>query len=121
MLVFEEGKPEYPEKNLSKLRDENQQQTQPHMTPSPRIEPAPHWWEASALITALLCLDREKYYSFGLFGTTGIRRSYYIMYVRSKGFTCVLELRTRLHRVMIWIKKVLRRTVAGVNKLFDFT
>ncbi len=24
----------------------------PHMTPSPRIEPGPHWWEASALTTA---------------------------------------------------------------------
>ena len=36
MLVFEEGgKPEYP-----------------HMTPSPEIEPGPHWWEASALTTA---------------------------------------------------------------------
>ena len=30
MLVFEEtGKPEYPEKNLSEQREENQQQTQP--------------------------------------------------------------------------------------------
>ena len=24
----------------------------PHMTPSPGIEPEPHWWEASALTTA---------------------------------------------------------------------
>ena len=24
----------------------------PHMTPRPGIEPEPHWWEASALITA---------------------------------------------------------------------
>ena len=24
----------------------------PHMTPSPVIEPGPHWWEASALTTA---------------------------------------------------------------------
>ena len=24
----------------------------PHMTPSPGIEPRPHWWEASALTTA---------------------------------------------------------------------
>ena len=24
----------------------------PHMTPSPGIEPGPHWWEASALTTA---------------------------------------------------------------------
>ena len=23
----------------------------PHMTPSPGIEPGPHWWEASALTT----------------------------------------------------------------------
>ena len=24
----------------------------PHMTPSPGIEPGPHWWEASAFTTA---------------------------------------------------------------------
>ena len=24
----------------------------PHMTPSPGIDPGPHWWEASALTTA---------------------------------------------------------------------
>ena len=29
----------------------------PHVTPSPGIEPGPHWWEASALTTAL-SLDR---------------------------------------------------------------
>ena len=39
MLVFEEmAKPEYPEKNG-------------HMTPGPRIETGPRWWEASALTT----------------------------------------------------------------------
>ena len=44
MLGFVEGgKPEYLEKN-PRSKDENQQQTQPHMTPSPGIEPGPHWW-----------------------------------------------------------------------------
>ena len=33
----------------SRSREENQQQTQPHMTPGPGIEPGTHWWEASAL------------------------------------------------------------------------
>ena len=28
----------------------------PHIAPSPGIEPGPHWWEASALITALVLL-----------------------------------------------------------------
>ena len=56
MLVFEvfrgEGKPEYPEKT-SRCRVENQQiKLNPHMTPSPGIEPGPHWWKASALTTA---------------------------------------------------------------------
>ena len=34
----------------------------PHMTPSPGIEPGPHWWEASALTTAptLLPFEHEK-------------------------------------------------------------
>ena len=48
MLVFwGEGKPEYPEKT-SRSRVENQQ-TQPTYD----AEPGPHWWEASALATAL--------------------------------------------------------------------
>ena len=58
VLVFEErGKPEYPEKNLSELRTRTNNKLNPHMTPSPGIEPGPHWWEASALTTApsLLC------------------------------------------------------------------
>ena len=40
---------EWPEKN-PRSKDENQHQTQPmHMTPSPGIEPGPHWWEAQVL------------------------------------------------------------------------
>ena len=42
----------------------------PHMTPSPGIEPGPHWWEASALTTApsllvaiWLALSRGAIYS----------------------------------------------------------
>ena len=30
---------------------EEDQQTQPLMTPSEEIEPGPHWWKASALTT----------------------------------------------------------------------
>ncbi len=53
VLVFVEGgKPETPKKNPWS-KDENQQQTQPtYMTPGPRFELGPHWWEASALATA---------------------------------------------------------------------
>ena len=48
MMVLEErGKPEYPEKNLSEQSREPTNSA--HMTPSPGIEPGPHWWEASAL------------------------------------------------------------------------
>ena len=46
MLVFEErGKPEYLEKNLSEQGREPTTNSS-HMTPSPGIEPGPHWWEA---------------------------------------------------------------------------
>ena len=39
----------------------------PHMTPSPGIEPGPHWWKASALITApiLLPILECKYLHLG--------------------------------------------------------
>ena len=58
MLVFVEGgKPENPEKNpLSK--DENQQQTQPTYDIGTGNQTRPHWWEASALITASSLLPR---------------------------------------------------------------
>ena len=52
MLVFAEGrKPENPEKN-PRSREENQHKLNPLMASGPGIEPAPHWWEASALTTA---------------------------------------------------------------------
>ena len=54
MLVFEEkGKLEYPETEKplgARMRTNNK--LNPHMTPSPGIEPGPHRWEASALTTA---------------------------------------------------------------------
>ena len=52
MLVFEErGKPEYPEKNLA-AKERNNNKLNPNMASTPGFEPGPHWWEASALITA---------------------------------------------------------------------
>ena len=52
MLVFEEGgKPQNPEKTLG-ARTRTNNKLNPHMTPSPGIEPGPHWWEASALTKA---------------------------------------------------------------------
>ena len=45
-----EGKPEYPEKNLSEQgREPTTNST--HIS-TPGFEPGPHWWEASALTTA---------------------------------------------------------------------
>ena len=61
MLVFEEReKPENPEKNLSRSKDENEQQTQhTYDTESGNrthlIEPGPHWWEANAQPLHHLC------------------------------------------------------------------
>ena len=53
MSVFGEGgKPENPEKN-PRSREENQHKLNPLMASGPGIEPGPHWWEASALTTAL--------------------------------------------------------------------
>ena len=47
-----EGKPEYPEKNLSEQGREPSTKLNPHMASTPGVEPWPHWWEASALTTA---------------------------------------------------------------------
>ena len=45
----EVGNPENPEKNRSKVK--NQQQTQPTCHTGSGIKPETHWWEASALTT----------------------------------------------------------------------
>jgi len=61
MLVFVvRGKSEYPE--IKPLGAENltNNKLNPHMTPGPGIEPGTHWWEASALTTALSLLNRNN-------------------------------------------------------------
>ena len=35
----------------------------PHMTPSPGIEPGPHWWDAIALTSAPLCFVAQQDYT----------------------------------------------------------
>ena len=47
-----EEKPEDPEKKNLGARTRTNNKLNPHMTPGPRIEPRPHWWEASTLTTA---------------------------------------------------------------------
>ena len=51
MLVsMEGGKPQYPKQKPPK-QVQKPKKLNPHMTPSPGIELAPHWWEATALTT----------------------------------------------------------------------
>ena len=71
MLVFvERGKPENPEKTPGAgMRTNNK--LNPHMTPSPGIEPGPHWWEESALTTAPSLLPSKSYVSEGGGGGVG--------------------------------------------------
>ena len=58
MPVFEERK-----KPLG-ARTRTNNKLNPHMTPSPGIEPGPHWWEASALTTAPSLLHKIIKFSF---------------------------------------------------------
>ena len=52
MLVFlRRGETGVPGENLS-VQSTEPTNSIPHMTPSPGIEPGPHWWEGSALTTA---------------------------------------------------------------------
>ena len=57
IMVFEEvgggggaGDTGVPEEKLLGAKTRTNNKVNPHMTPSPRIKPGPHWWEASALI-----------------------------------------------------------------------
>ena len=53
MLVFEEGgKLEYPAKNPGAKTRINSK-LNPHMTPGPRFEPGPHWWEHCIILAPL--------------------------------------------------------------------
>ena len=45
----EEGKTGVPEEKPLGAKTRTNNKLNPHMTPSPGIEPGPHWWEASAL------------------------------------------------------------------------
>ena len=67
MLVFwGEGKTRVPrEKSLGAMTRTNNK-LDPHVTPSPGIEPGPHWWEASALTTAPSLLPHRDSFFVGL-------------------------------------------------------
>ena len=53
VFVFEEGgKTVVSGEKALGTRTRTNNKLNPHMTPSPGIEPGPHWWEASALTTA---------------------------------------------------------------------
>ena len=50
MLVFEERG--VPGENPLGARTRTKNKLNPHLTPSPELEPGPQWWEASALTAA---------------------------------------------------------------------
>ena len=53
MVVFcGEGKTGVPGEKPRGARTRTNNKLNPHMTPSPGIEPGPHWWEVSALTSA---------------------------------------------------------------------
>ena len=56
----EGGKTGVPEEKTLGARTRTNNKLNPHMTPSPGIEPGPHWWEASALTTAPSLLPLKK-------------------------------------------------------------
>ena len=57
-----EGKTGVPGEKPLGARTRTNNKLNPHMTPSPGIEPRPHWWEASALTTAPSLLPTNVYF-----------------------------------------------------------
>ena len=47
--------------NVGFRGEERTNKLSPHMTPSPEIEPEPHWWEAIALTTAPTLLPSKTH------------------------------------------------------------
>ena len=67
MLVFEKGgKTGGPGEKTLVARTRANNKLNPHMTPSPGIEPGPRWWEQSALTTApsLLQVQVQDHFFF---------------------------------------------------------
>ena len=52
MLVFEERENRVPGEKPLGARTRTNNKLNPQLTPSPGIEPGPHWWEAIALTTS---------------------------------------------------------------------
>jgi len=66
---LEEEKTRVPgEKPALGARTRTNNKLNPHMTPGPGVEPGPHWWEASALTTALSLLPLKRDFSSGIDG-----------------------------------------------------
>ena len=110
------GETGVPGENLSVQRNNNNK-LNPHMTPSPGIEPGPHWWEASALTTApslhpklktLQCTERFRVqmsysllpvYSSLYFSTTLQRKTLKVSVLPSVDSKPLVRL---LDRLMYW-------------------
>ena len=60
MLVFEEGKTGVPREKPLGARERTNIKLNLYMASTPGFEPRPHWWEASALITAPRCFPKRK-------------------------------------------------------------
>ena len=61
MLIFEErGKPEYPEKTPLGAKEGTNNKLDPRMPSTLGFEPGPHWWEASALTTAIPLFSKTE-------------------------------------------------------------
>ena len=63
------------------------------MTPSPGIEPGPHWWEASTLTTAhsffiILCITHDGIQKGRFYISKGPLKYCTTIYTRTKGVRC---------------------------------
>ena len=58
-----EGRTGVPGEKPLGARTRTNNKLDPHMMSSPRIEPGPHWWEASALTTAPSLLPLSTYFT----------------------------------------------------------
>ena len=54
------GENQSTQRKTSRSKDKNDNKLKPHLTPSPGIEPVPHWWDASALATVPSLLPHER-------------------------------------------------------------
>ena len=117
MLIFEESFWEtgVPREKPLRAKERTNNKLNPHMVPTPGFEAGPHWWEASALITAPSLAPLHTFFGFeGKFSTLSPRdvQPTFLYSRRGFEFPCTSEHRqTKLYTYSFWLRREIQNNI----------